>query len=98
MIVVSVGTPLNLALKSIWLSEKLPFIKDYVLLRNDGCVMDKGIVEMSGNGNIFMDDVESNLRSSNCDNKVLFGKRFDWNIGWNGDWVLDWSEVEERYL
>jgi len=98
LIIVTIGKSYNLSKKSIWLNEKLPFIKDYILLRNDGCVMDKSIVEMSGNGNIFMDDVESNLRSSNCDNKVLFGKRFEWNKKWDGDWCLDWSDVEERYL
>ena len=98
LIIVTIGTPINLSKKSIWLSERLPFIKDYILLFDDGCKMDKSIVEMSGVGNIFMDDVDSNLISSNCENKVLFGKRFEWNIGWDGGWCLDWSEVEERYL
>jgi len=96
LIVVSVGTPLNLALKSIWLSEKLPFIKDYVLLFNDGCKMDKSVCNMEDG--IFLDDVESNLKSSNAKDKVLFGKRFEWNKGWDGNWCLDWSQVEERYL
>ena len=98
VIIVTIGTPINLSKKSLWLSEKLPFIKDYILLFNGDCRMDKSIVKMSGSGNIFMDDVESNLRSSNCENKVLFGKRFEWNIGWDGNLCLDWSEVEERYL
>ena len=98
LIVVSVGTPLNLALKSIWLRDRLPFIKDYILLYNDGCVMNKSVVNMQGEGNVFLDDIPSNLESTNCDNKILFGKIYPWNEGWHGDWCLDWSEVEERFL
>jgi len=98
LIVVTIGTPLNLSKKSIWLSEKLPFIKDYVLLFNDGCKMNKSIISMEGKGNIFVDDVSSNLFSSNCERKILFGKRFIWNEDWQGETCDNWSEIEERYL
>jgi len=98
LIVVTIGTPTNLSKKSLWLEEKLPFIKDYILLFNDGCKMNKEIVNMSGNGSIFLDDVESNLRSSNCERRILFGKRFEWNIGWLGYWALNWSEIEDMFL
>ena len=98
LIIVTIGTPTNLSKKSLWLEDKLNFIKDYVLLFNDGCKMQKDIVNMSGEGNIFLDDVSSNLYSSNAENKVLFGKRFEWNNGWEKDWCLTWSDVEDRYL
>lgn len=98
LIVVSVGTPKNIAMKANWLNNNLSFIKDYILLYNDGCKMDKSIVNMKGKGNIFLDDIPSNLWSTNCENKSLFGKIYPWNVGWNGDWCKDWNEVEERFL
>jgi len=96
VIVTTIGTPINLSKKSIWLSERLPFIKDYILLFNDGCKMDKSVVNME-NG-IFMDDVYSNLESSNARDKVLFGKLYDWNKNWQGEHLLTWSEIEDRFL
>ena len=96
LIIVTIGTPTNLSKKALFLEEKLSFIKDYVLLFNDGCKMQKDIVNME-NG-IFLDDVESNLRSSNARDKVLFGKRFEWNSGWEGKHLLTWSDIESEYL
>jgi len=98
LIVASIGTPINIARKALFLGEKLSFIKDYVLICNDGCKMQKDIVNMSGEGNIFLDDVSSNLYSSNAENKVLFGKRYEWNMDWDKDWVLNWSVIKNRFL
>jgi 5'(3')-deoxyribonucleotidase len=98
LIVVSVGTPLNLAQKSDWLNDKLPFIKDYILLYNNGCKMDKSVVNMKGKGNIFLDDIPSNLESTNCENKYLFGKIYSWNLESQYDRCLTWNEVEKRFL
>jgi len=95
VIVTTIGTPINLSKKSLWLSERLPFIKDYVLLYNDGCKMDKSVVNMEGS--IFLDDVYSNLESSNARDKVLFGKIFDWNKDWRNDYCLNWSVIEGRF-
>ena len=98
LIVVTIGTPTNLSKKSLWLKKKLPFIKDYILLFNGDCRMDKGIVDMSGVGNIFIDDVSSNLFSSNAETKILYGKRFEWNMDWDKEICDNWSEIEHRFL
>ena len=95
LIIVTIGTPTNLSKKALFLEEKLSFIKDYVLLFNDGCKMQKDIVNME-NG-IFLDDVESNLKSSNAKTKILFGKIYDWNKDWRDDYCLDWSVIERRF-
>lgn len=98
IIVVTVGTPLNLAYKALWLQENITFINDYVLLYNDGCVMNKSVVNMTGEGNVFLDDIPSNLLSVKCETKIMFGKVYPWSDGWNGDWCANWSDVEERFL
>jgi len=96
LIICSIGTPKNLAYKARWLEEKLPFIKDYVLISNPVCKMNKSIVNMEGA--VFLDDIPSNLYSSNAERKILFGKRYSWNKEWDGEWVRSWSEVEGRFL
>ena len=96
LIVTSIGRPKNLSKKALFLEEKLPFIKDYILLFNDGCKANKSIINME-NG-IFIDDMSSNLISSNAKIKILYGKRFEWNIDWDKDWVLNWSAIEDRFL
>jgi len=99
-IVCSIGTPRNIAYKACWLEKKLPFIKDYVLISNPTCYMNKSIVNMEDS--IFLDDIPSNLMSSNCneEDKYLFGKRYPWNDEslWNGNWCRDWIEVGDRLL
>lgn len=98
IIIVTIGTPLNLARKSIWLKQNVPFIKNYILLYNDGCKMDKSLVAMQGEGNVFLDDVEANLHSVTCERKILFGKRYEWNNLWNGEYALTWSDVGRLLL
>lgn len=96
LILATIGTPLNLAYKSLWLENKLPFIKDYILLRNNGCKMNKSVVNMDSS--IFVDDIPSNLESSNADAKILFGKLYPWNSDWKDEHCLNWSVIEERFL
>lgn len=98
LIICSIGVPKNLAHKTLWLEEKLPFIKDYVLINNTTCKMSKSIVNMQDS--IFIDDIPSNLESSNADknDKYLFGKIYPWNEGWIGNWCWNWDEVGERLL
>ena len=96
-IICSIGTPRNIALKAIWLEEKLPFIKDYVLITKSDCKIGKGIVNMEGS--VFLDDLPENLVSSNANKKLLFGEIYPWNLGWDSrEHCLDWSEVEDRLL
>lgn len=96
-IICSIGTPRNIAYKAHYLEEKIPFIKDYVLITNQDCKMDKGIVNMQGA--VFLDDIPSNLISSNAKEKLLFGTIYPWNLGWDSrKHCLDWSEVGDRLL
>ena len=96
LIIVTIGTPTNLSKKALFLKEKLPFINDYILLYNDGCKANKSIIDME-NG-IFIDDVSSNLFSSNAETKILYGKRFEWNMDWDKEICHNWSEIEHRFL
>jgi 5'(3')-deoxyribonucleotidase len=96
LIVCSIGTPKNIAQKAWFLKRKLPFIKDYVLLTNKDCEMNKSVVNMEEA--IFLDDIPSNLESTNAETKVLFGKIYPWNKDWQGKYCLDWEDVGERFL
>jgi hypothetical protein len=102
IIIVSIGTSGNIALKTAWINEHLPFIKDSIFLVNNGTKMNKDLVNMSGKGNVFLDDVVSNLNSvSDPDNnlrKIAFGDIYSWNIEWDGERVLNWTEVAELLL
>ena len=96
IIIVSIGTPENISHKAIWLKENLPFVEDYILIKNSNCTMDKSIVNMEGG--IIIDDMPSNLQTSNAETKILFGKIYPWNTGWKGEHCRDWSEVGRRLL
>lgn len=98
VIICSLGTYHNISNKALWIKYNMPYIKDAILLTNQGIKMDKGIVNMGYEGSIFIDDVKSNLDSSNSQRKILFGKRFSWNSEWMGEWGRDWLEVGEKLL
>jgi 5'(3')-deoxyribonucleotidase len=74
VIIASIGTPENIAYKSLWLKTFLPCIKEYHFLCNNHCKMDKSAIDMSGA--IFIDDVLSNLRSSNAEFKDIWRSIF----------------------
>lgn len=92
IIIASIGIPSNLAWKSLWLEENIPFIREYVLICNSGCTMNKSIINMQDS--IFIDDVRSNLDSSNAQIKICFGVTREWNVTWNGFWCQSWDGVE----
>jgi len=96
IIITSIGWPLNISLKSLWIENELPMIKEFILINNGDCSMDKGIIDMSKG--VILDDVESNLISSNADLKVCFGYRHDKNENWQGEWCVDWLDVREKLL
>ena len=96
LIVVSIGNPKNISLKAKWLEANLPFIKDYVLITNEGCKMNKSVVNMEGA--IFLDDIPSNLESTNAKRKILFGRIYPWNEGWQGEHCLTWKDFENKLL
>lgn len=90
IIIATLGSHLNLARKSMWIYQNLGFVKDVILLYNKKNKMDKSIVNM-GKSSIFIDDVASNLESSNAELKICYGKRYPWNVKWEGLRVYDWE-------
>ncbi len=97
LVICSIGVPKNISLKALWIEKHLPFIENYVLINNgNGCTMNKSIVNMKGG--IIVDDIPSNLESSNADEKILFGKEYSWNRGWYGERCSSWKELGERLL
>ena len=96
IIICTVGILLNLGYKTKWINSNLPFIKNSILINNEGCKMDKSIINMSGG--IFIDDVKSNLDSSNASYKCCFGKIYKWNENWQGNRCFTWFEVEDMLL
>jgi 5'(3')-deoxyribonucleotidase len=73
----SIGTFTNLSMKAKWIRDNIPFIKQCILLNNGANTMNKGIVNMKGG--IIVDDVLSNLESSNADFKIIMGDEYEWN-------------------
>lgn len=96
VIIVSIGTYENISNKSLWIKEYLPFIKDSIFLINNGVKMDKSLIDMKNA--IFIDDVVSNLNSSNAMDKICFGEIHEWNRDWNGNKCLNWTEVRDKLL
>ena len=77
---VSHGFSPNLRAKVDWINYNLPFVKFIGINLKES--NDKSSVDMS-NG-IFVDDKVSNLISSNAKEKIIFGKKYPWNIEDNG--------------
>ena len=98
IIIASIGTPKNLSLKSLYLKETLPFIKDYILLYNDGCKMNKEIIQMNYSDSIFIDDVTTNLDSSNAINKFIFGHLYPWSETNNYHRLWNWTDIANELL
>ena len=96
VIVASLGTPLNVAKKSIWLRDNLSCIKDYVLLVNEGNRMNKSVLQMQGA--VFLDDLIANLDSSNARTKIIFGDEYVWNIGSSYPRCSNWTDVGRLLL
>ena len=91
IIITSIGTPENISYKSLWLKTNLPVIKEYIFLSNEHCTMDKSVVNMSCS--IFIDDVNSNLESSNAKVKIIFGDEYPWNETSLCLRCYNWSDV-----
>jgi len=98
IIIVSIGTPMNLSRKALYLQETLPFIKDYALLYNENCKMNKEIIKMDYPDSIFIDDHVDNLISSNAINKYVFGKDYPWSKTDDYYRLWNWTDVAEKLL
>jgi len=98
IIIASIGTPINLSLKALYLQENLPFIKDYILMYNNGIKMNKEIIKMDYPDSIFIDDHVSNLISSNAVNKYVFGKDYPWSKTNDYKRLWNWTDVAKELL
>ena len=97
VILITIGSLQNIALKSMWLYDYLPCIKEHIFLVNNGCKMDKGIVDMEGD-TIFIDDVDSNLKSTNAKHKIIFGDIYDWNVDSQYPRAFNWTDLSRLLL
>jgi 5'(3')-deoxyribonucleotidase len=96
IIIVSLGTLGNLKYKAEWLKVRLPFIDNVILLKNSGTIMDKSFVNMDGG--IFIDDVFSNLKSTNASVKYIFGAEKNYNTGSIYPRLLNWMQIGGELL
>lgn len=93
LVVCSIGVPENISRKARFIEKTFPMIKQSIFLSQKNCKMDKSIIDMSKS--IFIDDVASNLESSNASLKICIGKQYDWNKHFKGLRCLDWKSVGE---
>lgn len=94
--IVTIGNTDNLAFKNRWIEKNLSFIKNVILIKNEGIQMNKSMINMEGG--IFIDDVNTNLVSTNADMKICFGKEYEWNAQWKGLRCSDWIEVYKKLI
>lgn len=87
--IVSMGNTPNLKLKKLWIKQYLPFC-DFIGV-NFKEYSDKAHIDMSDG--IFIDDVASNLTTSNAAIKMCFGDEYSWNKDWAGLRCANWCDV-----
>jgi 5'(3')-deoxyribonucleotidase len=92
VIICSIGTYGNVAKKAMWIKNHLPFVNYSIFINNGHNHMDKSIIDMKGG--ILVDDVSSNLYSSNASVKICFGDILPWNEDWTcGKRCRTWKEL-----
>ena len=103
LIICTIGVPKNISRKAKHIAKWFPMIKESILMMQSDCKMDKRIVRMRSDtfnerSNVFIDDVASNLQSSDADIKICFGKKYAWNADWNGYRAKTWKDVGNLFL
>jgi len=103
LIVCTIGVPENIYRKAKYIAKWFPMIKESILMMQTDCKMDKRIVRMRSDtfnerSNVFIDDVASNLQSSDADIKICFGKKYAWNADWKGYRAKTWKDVGNLFL
>lgn len=102
----SCGTDENLRLKGEWIEENLPFINEFIPIRQNGKVFDKSICEENS---VIIDDRLDCLLSVNNSLRILYRNRnnpYSWQIGYEEllakdeiqKVVTEWNEELEEYL
>lgn len=91
IVIVSAGKKPNLKAKEEFFKEELPFC---TFLGVDMDVyVDKSHIDMSDG--IFLDDVSTNLKTSNAMIKICFGDEYVWNEDWSGIRKKNWNDVRD---
>jgi 5'(3')-deoxyribonucleotidase len=103
LIICTIGVPENISRKAKYIAKWFPMIKESILMMQSDCKMDKRIVRMRSDtfnerSNVFIDDVASNLESSDADIKICFGKKYAWNADWKGYRAKTWKDVGNLFL
>jgi len=91
IIICTIGTYKNISKKSKWIKNRMPFVKQSIFINNGHNHMNKSIINMADS--IFVDDVESNLVSSNARDRICFGEEFAWNRNWEGMRITNWNDL-----
>lgn len=94
---VSLGYAPNLLLKDEWVKDNFPYAEFIGV--DMKYYKDKSHIDMSGDGNVFIDDRSDNLETSNVPIKICFGDCYDWNTDWISDDkctfdAFKWNEIE----
>lgn len=96
IIVVSTGYSPNLRAKKVWIKKNVPYAEFIGV--NLKQYKDKSHIDMSGKGNILLDDRADNLLTSNVERPILFGDNYPWNMNWDGERLFNWWEVKKTLL
>lgn len=101
IVFVSHGEDLNLHLKEKYVNEHFPYARFIGVKLSEN--YDKSCVDMSGKGNVFIDDMPKNILGSNADIRICFGKDYEWNKDFEQDFesqlndgvcrLYDWKGV-----
>ena len=97
IVFVSHGEDLNLHLKEKYVNEHFPYARFIGVKLSEN--HDKSCVDMSGKGNVFIDDMPKNILGSNADIRICFGKDYEWNKDFKSDLdngiyrLYDWNSV-----
>lgn len=97
IVFVSHGEDLNLHLKEKYVNEHFPYARFIGVKLSEN--HDKSCVDMSGKGNVFIDDMPKNILGSNADIRICFGKDYEWNKDFKSDLdngifrLYDWKGV-----
>jgi len=97
MCIVTIGTLKNLSHKAEYIEKYFPMVHNTILINNTGCKMDKSMIKMKGTDecpSVFIDDHGDNLKSSNADIKIVYGKAYDWNKDIVKLRAYNWLEVD----
>lgn len=91
----SIGTPLNIAKKALWIEKNLNH-KQIILLSKNKADMGKDFIYFDQA--VLVDDHEKNLFGAGIQKKICFGRKYDWNKNWDDLRAADFNELTDMLL